>query len=143
MHRLDENYFMLFTYPGTNSVVDTLKDFKQALNDEQDLKAIYGILFQVTSAFLEGKGLWDKICNASKLLEFQELYKTIKHNVTLGPLWEYDCNWHCFIGVLHYTTAEDSQWICQLAALQNGERVESDLIFYTYIRFSIWVGNPE
>jgi hypothetical protein len=59
-----------------------VKDFKQALNDEQDLRAIYGILFQVPSAFFEGKGLWDKKCNASKLPEFQELYKTIKHDMT-------------------------------------------------------------
>jgi hypothetical protein len=58
---------MVFTYPGTNSVVDTVKDFKQALKDEQDLRAIYGILFQVPRAFFEGKGLWDKIFNASKL----------------------------------------------------------------------------
>jgi hypothetical protein len=92
MHLLDENGFMVFTYPGTNSVIDKVKDFKQALNDEQDLRAIYGIFFQVLSAFFEGKGLWDNIVNASKLLEFQELYKTIKHDMTLGPLWEYDCN---------------------------------------------------
>jgi hypothetical protein len=88
MHQLDDNGFMVFTYRGTNSVVDTVKDFKQALNDEQYLRAIYGILFQVPRAFYEGKGLWDKIFNASKLPEFQELYKTIKHDMTLGPLWE-------------------------------------------------------
>jgi hypothetical protein len=143
MHRLDENGFMVFTYPGTNSVLDTVKDFKQALNNEQDLRAIYGILFQVPRAFFDGKGLWDKISNASKLSEFQELYKTIKHDMTLGPLWKYDCDWHCFIGVLHYTTAEDSQWICHLTALQSGKRVENDLIFFTYIRYSIWAGSPE
>jgi hypothetical protein len=124
MHRLDENGFMVFTYPGTNSVVDTVKDFKQALNDEQDLREIYGILFQVPSAFFESKGLWDKKFNASKLPEFQELYKTIKHNMTLGPLWEYNCNWHCFIGVLHYTTAEDSQWICQLALYKMARKLK-------------------
>jgi hypothetical protein len=143
MHRLDENGFMVITYPDTNSVVDTVKDFKQALNDEQDLRAIYGILFQVPSVFFEDKGLWEKIINASKLPEFEELYKKIMHDRTLGPLWEYDCNWHCFTGMLHYTTTEASHWICQLAALQNGKRVQSDLIFYTYIRYSIWAGNPE
>jgi hypothetical protein len=129
MHRLDENEFIVITYQDTNSVLDTVKDFKQALIDEQDLRAIYRILFQVPSAFFEGNRLWEKIIKASKLPEFEELYMKIKHNQTLGPLWEYDCNWHCFTGILHYTTAEASQWICQLAALQNGKIVESDLIF--------------
>jgi hypothetical protein len=113
MHGLDENGFMVITYPETNSVVDTVKDFKQALNDEQDLRAIYRILFQVPSVFFEDKGLWEKIINASKLPEFEELYMKIKHDRTLGPLWGYDCNWHCFTGILHYTTTEASQWICQ------------------------------
>jgi hypothetical protein len=86
MHRLDENGFLVITYQDTNSVLDTVKDFKQALIDEQDLRVIYRILFQVPSAFFEGKGLWEKIIKASKLPEFEELYMKIKHNRTLGPL---------------------------------------------------------
>jgi hypothetical protein len=143
MHRLDENGFLVITYQDTNSVLDTVKDFKQALIDDQDLRAIYIIWFQIPSAFFKGKGLWEKIIKASKLPEFEELYMKIKHSRTLSPLWEHDCKWLCFTGILHNTTAEASQWICQLAALQNGERIESDLIFYTYIRYSIWAGNPE
>jgi hypothetical protein len=109
MYRLDENGFMVFTYPGGNSVLDTVNNFKQALIDEQDLRAVYRILFKVPSTFFEGKGLWNKIINASRLPEFEEFYRKIKHDKALSPLWEYDCDWHCFIGILHYTTEEASQ----------------------------------
>jgi hypothetical protein len=145
MHRLDENGYLVFTYPNTNSAIDTVKDFRQALKEEQHLQDIFRNLFQVPSAFFEGKGLWENIIEASQLPAFMEFYDKIKHDRTLGPLWRHDYSWHCVTAILcNNTPMEANQWLCQLAALQNGERVDSDLIFYTYIRHSIWTsGNPE
>jgi hypothetical protein len=63
---------MVFTYPNTNSAIDTVRDFRQALNDKQHLQDIFGNLFQMPSAFFEGKGLWEKIIEASQLPAFME-----------------------------------------------------------------------
>jgi hypothetical protein len=67
----------------------------------------------------------------------------LKHNRILKPLWKHDEEWHCFNGTPHTWREEDDQWLCQLSALQEGKKVESDLIFYTFIRYSIWAGTPE
>jgi hypothetical protein len=143
MHHINEFGFVVFTYPNANSALETVTDFRKALNDEPLMQAIYRALHQVPSAFFKGKQLWDKIIEASKLTVFIEFYTMIKLHRTLNPLWRHDYNWHCFNGILHSWTAEDNQWLCQLAALQKGERVDTELILYTYIRYSIWVGNPE
>jgi hypothetical protein len=143
MHHINEFGFVVFTYPLANSALETVTDFRKALNDEPLMQAIYRALHPLPSAFFEGKQLWDKIIEASKLAEFIEFYMMIKHKRTLSPLWKHDESWHCFNGILHSWTAEDDQWLCQLAALQEGERVDSDLILYTYIKYSIWAGKPK
>jgi hypothetical protein len=143
MHHLNEFGFVVFRYPLTNSAIETVTDFRRALNDELLMQAIYQVIHLVPSAFFEGKQLWDKIIEESKLTVFIHFYIMIKHKRTLSPLWRHDYSWHCFNGILHSWTEEDNQWLCQLAALQEGKRVDSDLIRYTYLKYTIWAGRPE
>jgi hypothetical protein len=143
-HDIDEAEDVVFTYPHSYSALEIVEEFKKALNEESLMQATYLALHpEVSATFFEGKTLWDKILQASKLTVFIRLYIMLKHNSSLRPLWKHDEEWHCFNGTLHTCREEDEQWLCQLSALQEGERVVSDLILYTYIKYSIWAGTPQ
>jgi hypothetical protein len=85
MHHINEFGFVVFTYPNANSALETVTDFRKVLNDEPIMQAIYRTLHPVPSAFFEGKQLWDKVIEASKLTVFIQFYMMIKHNRTLNP----------------------------------------------------------
>jgi hypothetical protein len=95
------------------------------------MQVIYLTLHPLPDTFFEGKTLWDKIIEASKLTVFIQLYMMIRHNRILKPLWKHDEDWHCFKGILHSWREEDNQWLCRLAALQECKRVESTPILNT------------
>jgi hypothetical protein len=143
-HDIDEAGDVVFTYPLSNSALEIVEKFKKALNEEPILQATYLALHpEVCDTFFEGKTLWEKILQASKLTVFIRLYHMLKLNRSLRPLWKHEEEWHCFNGTLYAGREEDVQWLCQMSALQEGERVVSDLILYTYIRYSIWAGTPK
>jgi hypothetical protein len=143
-HYINEAGYLVFTYPLSYSALEIVEEFKKALNEEPLIQAMYLALHpEVSDTFFAGKSLLDKILQASTLDVFIRLYMMIKHKRSLMHLWKYDKEWHCFNGTLHTWREEDGQWLSQLSALQEGERVVSGLILYTYIKYSIWAGTPE
>jgi hypothetical protein len=129
---------VVFTCPISYSVLEIVNEFKSALNVKPIMQATYLALHpEVSDTFFEGRTLWDKILQASKLTVFIRLYMMLKHSNSVMHLWKYDKEWHCFNGTLHTWREEEELWLCQLSALQEGERVVSDLILYAYIRYSI------
>jgi hypothetical protein len=135
---------MVFICPISYSVLEIVNKFTSALNVEPTMQATYLALHPVVSdTFFEGRTLWDKILQASKETVFIRLYMLIKHNKSFMHMWKYDEEWHCLNGILHTWREEEEQWLCQLSALQEGEKVVSDLIMFTYIRYSTWEGAPE
>jgi hypothetical protein len=66
----------------------------------------------------------------------------LKHADEYKHLWIRNDGWicsHCANGFLHpWVTEIGTQWLCQIAALQDGERVVSEQIMFTYLRYKSW-----
>jgi hypothetical protein len=94
--------------------------------------------------FFLGRSLWEKILEAAKTDVYTRIYMMLKHAEEYKHLWIQNDGWicsHCANGFLHpWVTEIRTQWLCQIAALQDGERVVSELIMFTYLRYEPWGG---
>jgi hypothetical protein len=68
----------------------------------------------------------------------------LKHTEKYKHLWIQNDGWICSHranGFLHPGVTEiGTQWLCQIAALQDGQRVVSELIMFTYLRYLRYMG---
>jgi hypothetical protein len=127
-------------------VTEKIKELISALIAEPVMQETYLYLNQDLDpeTFFLGRSLWEKILVAAKTDIYTRFYMMLKHADEYKHLWIQNDKWiffHCANGFLHpWVTEIGTQWLCQIAALQDEERVVSELIMFTYLRYESWGG---
>jgi hypothetical protein len=148
-YNINENGDTLSTCPIAWSVTRKVNKFISALDVEPVMQATYLALNPDCDpeTFFMGRSLWDKILRAARTDVFVRFYMMLKHCEEYKHLWTHNEGWicsNCANGFIHpWLMENEGQWLCQLSTLQDGEIVVSELIMFTYIRFTSWRGPTE
>jgi hypothetical protein len=146
---INENGDTLFTCPRAWSVTRKINKLISVLYVEPVMQATYLALNPDCDpeTFFMGRSLWEKMLVSARTDVFVRFYMMLKHCEEYKHLWTHNKGWicsPCANGFTHPWLMENGgQWLCQLATLQDGERVVSELIMFTYIRFTSWTGPTE
>jgi hypothetical protein len=148
-YNINENGDTLSTCPIAWSVTRKVNKFISALDVEPVMQATYLALNPDCDpeTFFMGRSLWDKILRAARTDVFVRFYMMLKHYEEYKHLWTHNEGWicsNCANGFIHpWLMENEGQWLCQLSTLQDREIAVSELIMFTYIRFTSWRGPIE
>jgi hypothetical protein len=146
IYDINENGDTLFTCPIAWSVTEKINKLISALIVDPVMQETYLYSNQDCDpeTFFLGRSLWDKILVAAKTDAFTRFNMMLKHAKEYEHLWICNHGWicsHCANGFLHpWVTEIGTQGLCQIAALQDGQRVLSELIMFSYLRYASWEG---